>query len=84
MRVPPNKKFLYEYLNAFAPVAQESEGQKIWKDYVMPFVDSMETDPYGTAYGVRRTARSGFNDKHVQKVVIEAHCDEIAWINYTH
>ena len=80
MRVPPNKKFLYEYLNAFAPVAQESEGQKIWKDYVMPFVDSMETDPYGTAYGVRRTARSGFNDKHVPKVVIEAHCDEIAWI----
>ena len=74
------EKFLYDYLNAFAPVAQENEGQKIWKDYVIPYVDSMETDPYGTAYGVRRTSRSGFNDSDIPRVVIEAHCDEIAWI----
>lgn len=74
------EKFLYDYLNAFAPVAQENEGQQIWKDYVTPFVDTMETDPYGTAYGVRRTGRSGFNEADIPKVVIEAHCDEIAWI----
>ena len=75
-----SEKFLYEYLNAFAPVAQETEGQKIWTDYVRPYVDTMEMDPYGTAYGVRRTSRSSFNDDNIPKVVIEAHCDEIAWI----
>ena len=68
--------FLHNYLNAFAPVAEENEGQKIWKDYVMPFVDSMYTDAYGTSYGIRH----GDGNKLYTKVVIEAHCDEIAWI----
>jgi putative aminopeptidase FrvX len=72
-----NIKFLYEYLNAFAPVAQENEGQKIWKDYVTPLVDEMYTDPYGTAYGIVYKSDGRVNPR---KVVIEAHCDEIAWI----
>lgn len=79
MKVPSNKKFLHEYLNAFAPVAQETEGQKIWSDYVTPFVDDMYMDAYGTSYGVRYSAGSGYG-KDTPKVVIEAHCDEIAWI----
>lgn len=74
-----SKKFIYDYLNAYAPVAQESEGQKVWVDYVSSFVDEIHTDPYGTAYGVRYSVGSGMGSK-THKVVIEAHCDEIAWI----
>ena len=70
---------MHEYLNAFAPVAQETEGQKIWSDYVRPFVDDMYMDPYGTSYGVRYSVGDGYG-KDTPKVVIEAHCDEIAWI----
>ena len=77
-----NKQFLYDYLNAFAPVAQETEGQEVWRNYITPLVDHVETDAYGTSFGVlRRKTKSG-DTLHVKthKVVIEAHCDEIAWI----
>ena len=73
-----NKQFLYDYLNAYAPVAQETEGQKIWTDYIKPFSDFLYTDAYGTSYGVRKS-KNKFNTEF-SKVVIEAHCDEIAWI----
>lgn len=70
-----NKKFLYDYLNAYAPVAQETEGQKIWTDYIKPYVDFLKQDAYGTSYGVVQSDKTA-----PHKVVIEAHCDEIAWI----
>ena len=73
-----NKQFLYDYLNAFAPVAQEQEGQKIWTDYIKPFSDFLYTDAYGTSYGVLKS-KLKYNTEF-PKVVIEAHCDEIAWI----
>jgi putative aminopeptidase FrvX len=72
-----NKKFLYDYLNAYAPVGQEQEGQKIWIDYVSPYVDEMFIDSYGTSVGTRFTM---VNNHSALNVVIEAHCDEIAWI----
>jgi putative aminopeptidase FrvX len=77
-----NKKFLYEYLNAYAPVAQETEGQQVWAEYIAPFVDEINTDAYGTSYGVLRHKSKSGDPIHVNthKVVIEAHCDEIAWI----
>ena len=78
-----NKEFLYNYLNAYSPVAQETEGQTIWTDYIRPLVDgNVKIDAYGTAYGVlRRSIKSGDSiPKWTPKVVIEAHCDEIAWI----
>lgn len=70
-----SKKFLYDYLNAFAPVAEETEGQKIWTDYISEFANEVTVDPYGTAVAIMRPT----NDKRF-KVVLEAHCDEIAWI----
>lgn len=73
-----NKEFLYSYLNAYAPVAQETEGQQIWSDYIKPYVDSLKQDAYGTSYGVLK-GQAG-SRKSANKVVIEAHCDEIAWI----
>jgi putative aminopeptidase FrvX len=72
-----NKKFLYNYLNAYAPVAQENEGQKIWVDYIRPYVSKISMDAYGTAIATIPTVHT---EDSSLNVVIEAHCDEIAWI----
>lgn len=74
-----NKKFLKEYLNSTSPTGFEYElgGQKVWMDYISKYVDQVELDNYGTAYGVMGNLESNF------KVVIEAHSDEISWfVNY--
>tara|TARA_R110001583_G_C5649795_1_gene408619 strand:- start:1269 stop:2354 length:1086 start_codon:yes stop_codon:yes gene_type:complete len=74
-----NKKsisFLEKYLNNASPTGYESEGQKIWMDYLSPYVDTFITDSYGTAVGV-------INPDAKFKVVIEGHADEISWyVNY--
>lgn len=67
--------FLQKYLNAYSPVAQETEGQKIWLSYISDFVHQIHMDAYGTAWGVYKGT-----SENPRKVVIEAHCDEIAWI----
>ncbi|WP_348797398.1 M42 family metallopeptidase [Flavobacterium adhaerens] len=68
--------FLEKYLNNASPTGYESEGQKIWMDYLKPYVDTFITDTYGTAVGV-------INPDAPYKVVIEGHADEIAWyVNY--
>lgn len=68
--------FFRNYINTPSPVGFEFKGQKLWLDYIKPFVDETFTDPYGTAVGV-------INPKHPFKVVIEAHVDEISWfVNY--
>ena len=72
-----NKIFLYNYLNAYSPSGQENEGQAIWVDYLNPFADSITIDAYGTAVATRLTQ---VNNHAAHNVVIEAHCDEIAWI----
>jgi putative aminopeptidase FrvX len=68
--------FLEKYLNNASPTGFESEGQKIWMDYLKPYVDTFFTDTYGNAVGV-------INPEATYKVVIEGHADEIAWyVNY--
>lgn len=69
---PESVEFLYEYLNNSSPTGFESSGQKIWLDYIKPYVDEHFVDTYGTAVGV-------INPKAEYKVVIEAHADEISW-----
>jgi putative aminopeptidase FrvX len=69
-------RFLTEYLNNPSPTGFESPGQKIWKKYLEPYVDTFMTDPYGSLVGV-------INPEAPYKVVIEAHADEISWfVNY--
>lgn len=69
-------KFLEKYLNNAAPTGYESEGQKLWMEYLKPYVDEFITDTYGTAVGV-------INPEAEFKVVIEGHADEISWyVNY--
>lgn len=68
--------FLRNYINNASPVGFESSGQKLWLDYLKPYIDTYFTDPYGTAVGV-------INPNAPFKVVIEAHADEISWfVNY--
>ena len=78
-----SKEFLYNYLNAYSPVAQEWEGQKIWIDYIKPFVGDVHSDNYGTVYGVIKSKaqdENELNGKPRYKVVIEAHADEISFM----
>jgi len=74
-----NKKslqFLEKYLNNAAPTGYEWDGQKLWMEYLKPYVDEFITDTYGTAVAV-------INPKANYKVVIEGHADEISWyVNY--
>ncbi|MDA9306332.1 M42 family metallopeptidase, partial [Flavobacteriaceae bacterium] len=50
--------------------------QKIWMEYLKPYVDEFITDVYGTAVAV-------INPEAKYKVVIEGHSDEISWyVNY--
>ena len=68
--------FLENYLNNASPTGYESEGQKIWMNYLKPYVHEFITDTYGTAVGV-------INPDSKFKVVIEGHSDEISWyVNY--
>ena len=68
--------FLEKYLNNSSPTGYEANGQKIWMEYLKPYVDDFITDVYGTAVGV-------INPESKYKVVIEGHSDEISWyVNY--
>lgn len=68
--------FLETYLNNASPTGYESEGQKLWMNYLKPYVDTFITDTYGNAVGV-------INPEAPYKVVIEGHSDEISWyVNY--
>lgn len=68
--------FLEEYLNTASPTGSESEGQKIWINYLKNYVNNIKIDTYGTAYGI-------INPHATFKIIIEAHVDEISWIiNY--
>ncbi len=64
--------FLTRYLNNPAPTGFESQGQKIWMDYMRPYVDEFITDTYGNAVAVVNPGASS-------KVVLAAHADEISW-----
>ena len=66
-----SEKFLAKYLNTASPTGFESTGQKVWLDYIKPYIDEHIVDTYGTVVGV-------INPEAKYKVVIEAHADEIS------
>ena len=67
-----SEKFLYAYLNNASPTGFEAEGQKLWLEYLRPYIDEWHLDNYGTAYAV-------INPGQPYRVVIEGHADEISW-----
>ncbi len=71
-----SEDFLRNYLNNASPTGFESAGQKLWLEYLKPYIDEWQIDDYGTAYGV-------INPGKDYRVVIEGHADEISWfVNY--
>lgn len=64
--------FLQKYLNNPSPTGFEAPGQKIWLEYVKPYIDDWYLDNYGTVYGL-------INPGKDYRVVIEGHADEISW-----
>lgn len=64
--------FLKNYLNNPSPTGFESAGQKLWLNYIKPYIDEYFVDTYGTVVGV-------INPNANYKVVIEAHADEISY-----
>jgi len=64
--------FLERYLNNASPTGYETPGQKLWLEYIKPYIDEYISDTYGTVVGV-------INPSATYKVVIEAHADEISW-----
>jgi putative aminopeptidase FrvX len=67
-----SKKFLYDYLNNSSPTGFETSGQKIWLEYLKPYIDEYISDAYGSLACI-------INPGKKYKVVIEAHADEISW-----
>lgn len=68
--------FFEKYINNPSPTGFEWQGQRMWLDYLKPYVDDTYIDNYGTAVGI-------INPKAKYKVIIEAHADEISWfVNY--
>lgn len=69
-------QFLTKYINNASPTGFESAGQKLWLEYIKPYIDDFHLDNYGTVAGI-------INPDSGYKVVIEAHADEISWfVNY--
>lgn len=64
--------FLEKYLNNPSPTGFEKEGQKLWLDYIKPYIDDYWVDNYGSVVGI-------INPEAEYRVVIEAHADEISW-----
>lgn len=68
--------FFKDYINNPSPTGFEWQGQRLWLDYLKPYVDDTYIDNYGTAVGI-------INPEAPYRVVIEAHADEISWfVNY--
>ncbi len=68
--------FLRKYVNNASPTGFETSGQKLWLEYIRPYIHEYYVDNYGTVVGV-------INPHAPYKVVIEAHADEISWfVNY--
>ena len=67
-----SEAFLKKYLDNASPTGYESSGQKLWLNYLEPYIDEWKLDNYGTAYGI-------INPGQDFTVVIEGHADEISW-----
>lgn len=64
-------KFLEKLVNTPSPCSRELAGQKVWKDYIKEYADTVESDSYGNVV-------AKLNPGAKFKVVLAAHADEIA------
>ena len=69
---PRSEAFLKQYLDNASPTGFEAPGQKLWLEYIKPYIDEWHLDNYGTVYGLVNPGKD-------YRVVIEGHADEISW-----
>lgn len=67
-------QFLEKLLIAPSPTGYETEGQKVWMDYLKEYTDKVESDAYGSALAKINTSAD------VMTVMLEAHADEIGMV----
>lgn len=67
-------EFLEKLIITPSPTGYESEGQKVWKEFVSQYADSVESDAYGSAM-----AKLQIN-ADVPTIMLEAHADEIGMV----
>ena len=63
-------EFLERLMNTASPMGFETEGQKVWCQYVAKYADEVRTDAYGNAVAILNPAGD-------PKVMIDGHIDEI-------
>src|SRR5271165_6767928 len=68
------KQFLFKLLDTPSPTGFESEGQKVWMNYVGRFADSLDNDSYGNAWATLTGEESS------ARIMLEAHADEIGFM----
>lgn len=66
--------FLENLIITPSPTGYESEGQKVWKEYIRQYSDQVESDTYGSA--LARLSIGG----DLPTVMLEAHADEIGMV----
>ncbi|RYZ49378.1 MAG: M42 family peptidase [Sphingobacteriales bacterium] len=69
-------EWIGRYIENPAPTGNERMGQRMWLDYIAPYVDEHITDIYGNVAAIVNPGKDF-------RVVIEAHADEIAWYVHT-
>lgn len=62
--------FLKDLLETPSPSGFERRGQRLWSDYVAPFADKVESDPYGNVFATRNPGGS-------PKILLTGHADEL-------
>ena len=64
-------QFLQSLVETPSPSGAERRGQRVWRDYVAPYVDEIRTDAYGNVTAV-------MNPGGAPRLMLAAHADEIA------
>lgn len=66
-------EFLKKLLSTPSPTGFEYRGQKVWKEFVSQFADSVESDAYGNVYAT-------VNPNGSPTVMLTGHADEIGFM----
>lgn len=69
-----SSQFLENLLITPSPTGYETEGQKVWLEYLSQYADKVESDAYGSGMGRIETSSD------VMTVMLEAHADEIGMV----
>ena len=68
------REFLESLLSTPSPSGYETDGQRVWIDYVSEFADEVWTDDYGNAVAVHEGSGGG------PEIAFSGHADEIGFI----